>query len=172
MVAAILLHLTGPSPPRCTGATALDSKDADKEIDAARGARDDGSRKKRSSAFLTALTYRYRCGEGPKGALARTSPRGRCSATKATTPGEPRGGSPARHLLRHPVPRECRRETGFLHQNPLQRTRPRRAGRRQNQTLQAHRFALRENGAELRRLHLARLYLYLGEIRPHDLSHF
>src|SRR5205807_1676322 len=83
--------------------------------------------------------------------------------------GEPSGGAPARHLPRHPVPRECRRQTGVLPQDPLQRTRPRRTGRRQDQALQTHRLTLREDGTELRRLYLARLHLYLGEIRPHDL---
>src|SRR6267143_1625999 len=76
----------------------------------------------------------------------------------------------ARHLPRHPVPRECRRQTGVLPQDTLQRTRPRRTGRRQDQALQTHRLALREDGTELRRLYLARLHLYLGEIRPHDLD--
>jgi transposase len=45
----------------------------------------------------------------------------------------------------------------------LQRACPCRAGGRQTQALQAHRFALREDGTELRRLRLARPHLYLGQ---------
>src|SRR3979490_551181 len=102
--------------------------------------------------------------------LARTSPRGRCSATKATTPRRTerrRAGAasaPPSRTARMPP------QTGVLPQDTLQRTRPRRTGRRQDQALQTHRLALREDGTELRRLYLARLHLYLGEIRPHDLD--
>ena len=35
--------------------------------------------------------------------------------------------------------------------------------------LQTHRLALREDGTELCRLHLTRLHLCLGQIRPHSL---
>src|SRR4030081_3367104 len=97
-------------------------------------------------------------------------PEGGARRQRLRRQGEQRGGAPARHLPRHPVPRECRRQTGVLPQDTLQRTRPRRTGRRQDQALQTHRLALREDGTELRRLYLARLHLYLGEIRPHDLT--
>src|SRR5216684_1028378 len=68
------------------------------------------------------------------------------------------------------VPRECRRQTRFLFQDPLQRARPRRAGCRQVQALQTHRLTLREDRTELCRLHLACGHVYLGQIRPHGLT--
>ena len=60
-------------------------------------------------------------------------------------------------------------QPAFFPENPLQGTCPHRAGHRQTQTLQTHRFTLREDRAELRLLRRPRLCLHLDQIRPHGL---
>ena len=84
--------------------------------------------------------------------------------------GQPPGGAGSRHHSRHSTQGQREGQAGLLRQDALQRPRPHRAGRRQDQALQARRPTLREGKAKFRILRRPLRRLHLDQFRPHGLT--